>query len=157
LISLFKEGLKRQVDKNDTATHYDLGIAYMEMGLNAEAIDEFTLCLSDPEKVHTAHTMIGLSHVANGTMEAAIEHFKTALQSPILVPEARHELWFEIGNALELLGKASEALVWYEKVDEQNPQFRDVAARIERLGTVKTQSQEVDEFDAMFDNMISKD
>jgi tetratricopeptide (TPR) repeat protein len=157
VIAQFKEGVKRQVDKADTATHYDLGIAYMEMGLNGEAIEEFTLCLSDPEKVHTAHTMIGLSHVANAAMEPAIEHFKLALQSPRIAPESRHELWFEIGNALELLGSAGEALVWYEKVEEQNPQFRDVAARIERLGNVKTQAQEVDEFDAMFDNMISKE
>jgi len=157
VIAQFKEGVKRQVDKTDTATHYDLGIAYMEMGLHAEAIDEFRLCLSDPDKEHTAHTMIALSHVANGTMEAAIEHFKLALESRSLAPEARLELWFEIGNALELLGNASEALIWYEKVEEQNPQYRDVAARIERLGTNKTQAQEVDEFDAMFDNMISKD
>jgi len=157
VIAQFKEGVRRQVDKADTATHYDLGIAYMEMGLNGEAIEEFKLCLSDPEKEHTAHTMIGLSHVADGTMEPAIEHFKLALDSSRLAPESRHELWFEIGNALELLGSASEALVWYEKVEEQNPQFRDVAVRIERLGTVKTQAEEVDEFDTMFDNMISKE
>jgi len=157
VIAQFKEGVKRQVDKSDTATHYDLGIAYMEMGLHNEAIEEFRLCLDHGDRVHTAHTMIGLSHVANGTMEPAIEHFKQALTSPNLAPEAEMELWFEIGNALELLGNASDALVWYEKVEERNPQYRDVAARIERLGTVKTQNQEVDEFDAMFDNMIAKD
>jgi tetratricopeptide (TPR) repeat protein len=157
VIAQFKEGVKRQVDKTDTATHYDLGIAYMEMGLHNEAIEEFTLCLSDPEKEHTAHTMMGLSHVSNGTMEQAIEHFKLALEAPSLAQESELELWFEIGNALELLGNASEALIWYEKVEERNPQYRDVAARIERLGMVKTPTEEVDEFDAMFDNMISKD
>jgi tetratricopeptide (TPR) repeat protein len=149
--------VKRQVDKTDTATHYDLGIAYMEMGLHNEAIEEFKLCLDSADKVHTAHTMMGLSHVANGTMEEAIEHFKLALASPSLAPEAEMDLWFEIGNVLELLGNANDALVWYEKVEERSPQYRDVAARIERLGTIKTPTQEVDEFDAMFDNMISKD
>lgn len=157
VIAQFREGVKRQVDKSDTATHYDLGIAYMEMGLHGEAIEEFKLCLDNPEKEQTAHTMIGLSHVADGTMEPAIEHFKLALASPRITPEAELELWFEIGNALELLGNASEALIWYEKVEERDAQFRDVALRIERLGTVKTQAQEVDEFDAMFDNMIAKD
>jgi tetratricopeptide (TPR) repeat protein len=157
VIAQFKEGVKRQVDKGDTATHYDLGIAYMEMGLHAEAIEEFRLCLGSPDKDCTAHTMIGLSHVSNGTMEEAIEHFKLALASPQLVSPAELDLWFEIGNALELSGRGSEALVWYEKVEERNPQFRDVAARIERLGNVKTQAEEGDEFDTMFENMIAKE
>ena len=40
---------------------------------------------------------------------------------------------------------------------ELNPGFRDVTARIERLGVVKSEKEEVDEFDAMFDNMIVKE
>ncbi len=153
----FKEGVKRQVDKGDTATHYDLGIAYMEMGLHAEAIEEFKLCLDKPDKQCMAETMIGLSYVAKGEMANAAEHFKRALRSPSRSQEEELSLWFELGNASELLGKASEALVWYEKVEEKSPEFRDVAARIERLGIKKSAQQEGDEFDAMFDNMIIKD
>jgi tetratricopeptide (TPR) repeat protein len=157
VINQFKEGVRKQVDKNDTATHYDLGIAYMEMGLHAEAIDEFQLCLEGGERVHTAHMMIGLSYVAKGDMEPAIEHFQLALQSDQRTPDEELTLWFEIGNAYELLGKASEALVFYEKVEEASPGFRDVALRIERLGIKKTDQQETDEFDEMFDSMIVKD
>lgn len=157
VLAQFKEGVRRQVDKTDTATHYDLGIAYMEMGLHAEAIEEFTLCLQSPDKECTAHTMIGLSHVSNGAMEPAIAHFKLALASANVPPDAELDLWFEIGNALELGENTSEALVWYEKVEERNPTFRDVNLRIERIGTVKTHAQEGDEFDTMFDNMISKE
>jgi tetratricopeptide (TPR) repeat protein len=153
----FREGVRRQVDNSDTATHYDLGIAYMGMGLHAEAIEAFTLCLENPEKRHTAHTMIGLSHVAKGDMSTGISHFKQALVSPQCTPEDEVGLWFEIGNASELSGKASEALIWYEKVEEQNPAFRDVSARIERLGMIKTPQQEGDDFDEMFDSMIIKD
>lgn len=157
VLKQFKEGVKRQVDRADTATHYDLGIAYMEMGLHSEAIEEFKLCLDRPEKQCTAQTMIGLSYVAKGEMSLGIEHFKAALASDGCTSEEELGLWFEIGNANELLGKANEALVWYEKVEERNPEFRDVAQRIERLGTVKTAEQEGDEFDAMFDNMIIKE
>jgi tetratricopeptide (TPR) repeat protein len=157
VIHQFKEGVKRQVDKGDTATHYDLGIAYMEMGLHAEAIDEFQLCLEGGDRAYRAHTMIGLSYVAKGDMEPAIEHFQLALSGPSQSTEEQLTLWFEIGNACELLGKASEALVWYEKVEEENPTFRDVALRIERLGVKKTDEQEGDEFDEMFDNMIVKE
>jgi tetratricopeptide (TPR) repeat protein len=157
VLQQFKEGVKRQVDKADAATHYDLGIAYMEMGLHAEAIEEFKLCLDQPGKQCTSNTMIGLSYVSKGEMESAITHFKLALVAGDRQPDQELGLWFEIGNAYELLGKASEALIWYEKVEEQDAGFRDVAARMERLGVKKTQQQEVDEIDAMFDNMISKE
>jgi tetratricopeptide (TPR) repeat protein len=157
VIHQFKEGVRRQVDKADTATHYDLGIAYMEMGLHAEAIDEFQLCLEGGDRKGTAHTMIGLSYVAKGEMEPALTHFQQALATGHQNPEEQLTLWFEIGNAYELLGKASEALVFYEKVEEIDPAFREVSLRIERLGVKKTEQQETDEFDTMFDNMIVKE
>ena len=156
VLAQFKQGVAKQVDKADAATHYDLGIAYMEMGLHGEAIEEFKLCLVDATRRCTAHTMIGLSYVAKGDMELGIEHFKHALaENPR--PEEELGLWFEMGNAYELLGKSTDALVWYEKVEERDPHFRDVIQRIERLGTARTPEQEADEFDEMFDNMILKD
>jgi tetratricopeptide (TPR) repeat protein len=156
VLAAFKKGVAKQIDLADSATHYDLGIAYMEMGLHGEAIDEFKLCLTDPTRLCTAHTMIALSYVAKGDMEPGIEHFRSALTSR---PTEDEEigLWFEMGNAHELLGKNMEALVWYEKVEERNPNFRDVALRIERLGTSRSPEQESDEFDEMFDNMILKE
>ncbi|HEY2735495.1 MAG TPA: tetratricopeptide repeat protein, partial [Polyangiales bacterium] len=81
VLAQFKQGVARQVDKKDSATHFDLGIAYMEMGLNGEAIEEFKLCLDDPERICASHTMIGLSYVAKGDMELGIDHFKDALTS----------------------------------------------------------------------------
>jgi tetratricopeptide (TPR) repeat protein len=157
VISQFKKGVERSVDKSDTATHYDLGIAYMEMGLHAEAIEAFTLCLSNPERLCTAHTMIGMSHIAKGDMDAAIASFKNALAVPTVSETEEVDLWFEIGNACELLGKLTEALVYYEKVEERSPQFRDVAERIERLGNSKSTNQEEEEFDELFDSMILKE
>jgi pilus assembly protein FimV len=156
VLEQFKQGVARQVDKKDSATHHDLGIAYMEMGLQAEAIEEFKLCLDDPARACTAHTMIGLAYVAKGDMELGIDHFRQALESSP-TPDEELGLWFEMGNAYELLGKNMEALVWYEKVEERDPRFRDVALRLERLGTARTPEQEADEFDEMFDNMILKE
>ena len=39
----------------------------------------------------------------------------------------------------------------------QNPEFRDIAARLERTGGAKPQDREGDEFDRMFDDIILKD
>jgi tetratricopeptide (TPR) repeat protein len=156
VLAQFKQGVAKQVDRADSATHYDLGIAYMEMGLHGEAIDEFKLCLVDPTRTCQAHTMIAMSYVAKGDMELGIQHVKLALEENP-TPDEEIGLWFEMGNAHELLGKKMEALVWYEKVEERDPRFRDVVQRIERLGTARTPEQESDEFDEMFDNMIMKE
>jgi tetratricopeptide (TPR) repeat protein len=157
VLKQFKEGLRDKVEATDTATHHDLGIAYMEMGLHAEAIEEFKLCLGAADKQCTAHTMIGLSYVAKGEMQNGITHFKQALANPLHSPDEEQNLWFEIGNAYELLEQAPEALGWYRKVQDRNPRFRNVEARIARVGSTRNEQQEVDEFDAMFDNMIMKD
>jgi tetratricopeptide (TPR) repeat protein len=157
VLAQFKQGVARQVDKGDAATHYDLGIAYMEMGLHGEAIEEFKLCLSDPTRKCTAHTMIGLSYVANGDMELAVDHLQLALSEQPR-PEEELGLWFELGNAYELLGSNSEeALSWYERVNARDPHFRDVGLRIQRLRVSRTPEQESDDFDEMFDNMILKE
>jgi tetratricopeptide (TPR) repeat protein len=156
VLAQFKRGVAKQVDKKDAATHHDLGIAYMEMGLQLEAIEEFKLCLDDPTRQCSAHTMIALAYVAKGDMDLGIDHFKHALAANPSPPE-EVGLWFEMGNAHELLGKNMEALVWYEKVEERDANFRDVALRIERLGTARTPEQEADEFDEMFDSMILKE
>ena len=95
VLAAFKKGVAKQIDLADSATHYDLGIAYMEMGLHNEAIDEFKLCLGDLARTCTAHMMIAMSYVARGDMEPGIEHFRLALGSK---PTAEEEIcvWFEM-------------------------------------------------------------
>jgi len=156
VLSQFKQGVAEHVDATDVATHYDLGIAYMEMGLHNEAIDEFKLCVEDPERSCTAHTMVGLSHIANSDIQQGIEHLELALgENP--KPAEELGLWFELGNAYELLGKNAEALAWYEQVHARDAQFRDVAERVDRLAVIRAPEQAADEFDTMFDSMILKD
>src|SRR5688572_31615124 len=46
----FKAGVRAQVAEADSATHYDLGVAYKEMGLLGEAIAEFEAAALDPHR-----------------------------------------------------------------------------------------------------------
>lgn len=158
VIAQFKAGVDKQVSKDDAATHYDLGIAYMEMGLHEEAISEFKLCLTSAAHVCTAHTMIGLSFVAKGEWLASIEHFKGALAAPH-APADEVGLSFELGNAYEFLGKPKDAREYYAKVHAFDAGFRDVEVRLARVSEPdkKAAGGEGDDFDSLFDNMIMKD
>src|SRR3989338_3764675 len=44
----FKHGVEKQLSKEDSETHYNLGIAYMEMELYDDAMREFKIALKDP-------------------------------------------------------------------------------------------------------------
>ena len=116
-------------------THYDLGIAYKEMGLTEEAIGEFEVALQHGEgpRVVDAYTMLGHCLLEKGDAEAAIGQFQSALAEPACGPEARKALSFEIGAALEAIGRVAEALEAYVAVQAQDPRFRDVGARVEKL------------------------
>ena len=45
VFSAFKKGIEEQVDEGDADTHYDLAIAYKEMGLNEDAVRELEAVL----------------------------------------------------------------------------------------------------------------
>jgi tetratricopeptide (TPR) repeat protein len=137
-------------------SHYDLGLAYMEMELHENAIKEFKQCLDSPKLQCHAHTMIGLCLVARGEIREAVAHYEKGLASPHEDPEET-ELCFELGHAHELLRMGPEALEYYRKVAEKDPGFRDVKRRIDRLSGGGTPDAEIDEFDVLFDDLIVKD
>lgn len=129
----FKEGVAREIDEEDSATHFDLGIAYREMGLYDDAIREFELAGRAPLRTCNALTMIGLCHVDAGRYESAIEAFERALEAPHKLEGEIVGLHYEIGLAQSLRGEKSRAVEAFEKAAAIDPSFRDVSVRLEML------------------------
>ena len=132
----FRAKLQEVVRPEDVQTHYDLGIAYKEMGLIEEAFAEFELAFRHGGASRAADclTMLGLCEMERGNAAASIERFRRGLALPDLAPEARKSLGYEMGAALESLGQNAEALEQFETVGREDPRFRDVAERVSRLG-----------------------
>ncbi len=114
--------------------HYDLGIAYKEMGLLDEAIAEFNIAMQDPQRQVLCHMMIGLCYLNKGLMADAIAQFKGGLYAERIQERERLALYFELGQVYEQLADVREALYYYEKVAKRDPHFRDVDQRILALG-----------------------
>ncbi|MCA9666980.1 MAG: tetratricopeptide repeat protein, partial [Myxococcales bacterium] len=129
----FKRGVDNQVSDEDSDTHYDLGIAYREMGLLDDAIAEFKVAMRSREKEVLCHMMIGLCYAEKSMMSEAISQFKTGLYVEGITERETIALYFELGQAYEHLDDLREALYYYEKVGKKDPKFRDVATRIERI------------------------
>src|SRR5262249_30179527 len=82
VFAAFKEHVRAEVEGGDFRTHYDLGIAYKEMGLVDDAIEEFRTASGAPELYREACSMLGLCHWERGESDAAIQWYRAALQAP---------------------------------------------------------------------------
>ncbi len=133
VFSEFKKGVEKVVEKEDSATHFDLGIAYREMGLTDDAITEFSVAAQDESRRSESLTLIGLCMVEKEQYSEAINRFKDALHSAQIGEEQATGLYYEMGDVYERLQDLKEALFYFKKVYKRNPKFRDVTARLKSL------------------------
>ena len=120
--------LERPVDESDADTHYDLGLAYREMGLHDEAIKAFEKALRAPSREVQCRVMIGMCQRDQGNASEAIHQFKQGLHAEPQERE-RQSLHYEIGVTYEQIGDYSEALYYFEMVAKRDPNFADAAQR----------------------------
>ncbi len=135
LFKQFQRGVAEQLGEEDHATHFDLGLAYREMGLLDEAIGEFQLVLKSPELALDAMTLIANCYMDKGLAEEAASWFEKALKTPNLPAETELGLRYELARACEAAGNVAAALGHYAEVLAVNPAYRDVVERITRLRT----------------------
>ena len=158
----FKRGVQEQIGLEDTDTHFDLGIAYKEMGLLDDAIHEFDLSKSNPHRECIAYTMIGLCQIEKGAISEAIAYFKKGLYSDQKTDREELGLYFELGLAYELLHDPKEALYYYQKVMKREGGFRNVAGKVKSLTSPKSApppaaEPSIDDVDQAFDDLMGDD
>ncbi len=132
IFTQFKKGVEREL-KDDTAAHYDLGIAYKEMGLVNDAIGEFEIAMKDSARECDCSIMIALSHQQLGDNPKAIEFYQRALASPSCTPEAALNTNYELACLFETTGDIKNAVAHFKKVVDQDKTYRDVGDRIRAL------------------------
>lgn len=135
----FKKGLEKVVKPEDVDTHYDLGIAYKEMGLMDDAISEFTIarkgCVGKKKEIDCL-TMAGMLQVMKGDYPLAVDSFMQALTSEHSSGEVEKATRFELGMAYEGAGQPGRALTQYLKVQATDPSYREVGAMVDRLSAI---------------------
>ncbi len=153
----FKEGVRATVAESDAATHYDLGVAYKEMGLFADAQSEFELASRDPSRTCMCFAMIGMIYREQGDLAAAAEAYQRAAEAEHRTPEQEMSLHYDLGVVHQERGDTKTALFYLEKVRRQNPNYRDVSQRIAALSPRPQKAVgDDDDFDAAFDGLFEK-
>src|SRR5205085_12477639 len=102
----FKKGVEQQLDSEDYDTHYNLGIAYKEMGLIDEAIGEFQLASKDPKRSVECASMLGLCFLEKGMPQLAIKWYRKGLEIPEITEEEHVGLLYDLGSAYMEVGDA---------------------------------------------------
>jgi pilus assembly protein FimV len=122
--------LEKPVDDADADTHYDLGLAYKEMGLYHEAIKAFDKARRGSKEVQS-RLMIGICHREMGNGTEAVHQFKLGLHAGSISDRERQSLYYEIGATYEGMNDTTEALYYFEMVVKRDPGFADAAVRAE--------------------------
>ena len=129
----FKRVLDGQIDKNDTETHYSLGIAYKEMCLFDDAINEFQTASQDPQRRIDCLTLEGVCYRDKGAFDKAEVIFDNTLSVQGLAVEEIVSLRYELAILFETVGRQEEALRLYRQIQKDIPGFRDAAKKITLL------------------------
>lgn len=132
----FRKGIGEQLNREDTETHYNLGIAYMEMGLFNEASMEFKIALKDPELEFDCYTRLGLCAMSQFHAEEAIVYYLKGLKAEGKDDEERKGIMYELALAYEMAGKKEEALHIFSSVYRMDPFYREVGKKIKSLMAV---------------------
>ncbi|MDD3294041.1 MAG: tetratricopeptide repeat protein, partial [Geobacteraceae bacterium] len=124
-LELFRENLENQIEKEDAETHYNLGIAYMEMGLHDDAIKQFRIAANDPERELDCLTLHAVCSREKNDYEDSESILTTLLSLKGLQPERVQNLRYELGVLYMASGRKDEALQSFREIFVANPGFRD--------------------------------
>jgi tetratricopeptide (TPR) repeat protein len=114
---------------------YERGTALKNVGLFRQAAEHFEKAAQDPVYALKGFAQMGLSLKKSGKQEEAVTAFRRALQVPAISSKEQVQILYLLGRTLESLGRMPEALESYRWLRREAPQYRDVAMRIESLGT----------------------
>jgi pilus assembly protein FimV len=133
IVEGFKKGVAENLSAEDYDTHYNLGIAYREMGLLDEAVGEFQLAAKDPAHLVDCCAMLGLSFLEKGLPELAVKWYQRGLTAPDLKEEVMLSLLYDMGNVYMTMGDGAAAKKTFVELYGINSHYRDVVAKLEDL------------------------
>ena len=129
----FQRGVREQIGDTDYETHYNLGVAYKDMELMDEAIEEFRLASRGMERALECADLLGQCYLVKGKPEEAIRYLRVGLEVPGHPREAYHGIRYTLSLAYDTQGEVESALEQLEVVQGEDPRFRDVATRVQLL------------------------
>jgi tetratricopeptide (TPR) repeat protein len=124
--------VKSDVEEDDHRSRYDLGMAYLEMGLFVEAVREFQLAANSPTYRVRSLEMIGCCFINQNQPKLAIKQLMKGLA--LVQDDDRTALGIKYSLALayEMTGEIEKAKAMFEDVYVVDVAFRDVQEKVRK-------------------------
>jgi len=139
ILEQFKRGIEQNLDSEDYEAHYDLGIAFKEMGLLDEAIAEFQKALRSPEGRLRTSEALGICFYDKGQFGISETVLRRAVETDDAGDEAKIGLLYWLGRAAEAQGKELDAITSYERALAVDIRFMDLSDRVHRLAADRSE------------------
>ena len=137
MLTRFKQGIDENIDDADFQSHYDLGVAFKEMGLLDEAIAALQKALRAPEGKLRTSEMLGICFFEKGAFGVAESILRRGLDLPASGDQERLGILYWLGRALEQQGKKADARDLYGRVFAVDIRFLDAEQRVKALAKAK--------------------
>jgi len=128
------------IEDDDTETHYNLGIAYKEMGLINEAIGEFLVAIKNGYSIKTA-VILALCYLEKNNTEKALEFLSNAVNNSKLTKLRLLEIRYDIAMFYLSKSKNDIALLHFVSIENINPSFHDVQQKVEDLSKTSSAAE----------------
>jgi tetratricopeptide (TPR) repeat protein len=135
MLAQFKKGIDENVDLDDYQAHYDLGVAFKEMGLLDEAVAEFQRALRAPEGRLRTSEALGACFYEKGQYAVAEAVLRRAVDTLTGGDDEKIGLIYWLARSVEVQGRAEAARALYERALAVDIRFQDINERINRLMT----------------------
>lgn len=129
----FKSGIESQLGKEDSETHYNLGIAYMEMELFTEACKEFKIAAKDHNIEFDCYARLGLCYMLQAKPDEAVTYYLKSLKVKDRGEEERRGAMYELALAYEAAESKDEAAELYRAIYAVDPAYREVADKMKEF------------------------
>ncbi|HEY0405647.1 MAG TPA: tetratricopeptide repeat protein [Pyrinomonadaceae bacterium] len=127
----------------DYETHYNLGIAYKEMDLVDEAVEEFQAAASltaprdNTPRYLQCCNMLGHCFMQKSMPRLAVMWFRKGLETPGHTEDEYQALRYDLGLAHEQMGELERAIEIFTEVYGVNVSYRGVADKLRELQAQK--------------------
>jgi len=133
MLAHFRQKVAENIEVEDATSHYDLGLAFKEMGLVDEAISEFQVALRGGANPLATLELLGQCFVEKGQYAVAARVLDRALRIPNASDADLVGVLYQLGRSEEALGRPRQAVDYYERVLSVDIRFRDAGRRIDAL------------------------
>jgi tetratricopeptide (TPR) repeat protein len=129
----FRHEVTKESGTDQSLQHMTIARTYLEMGLTDEAIPALRTAAKSPRLRFEAASLLGRLYKERGEANAAIEWLERAAEAPAPTGDDGRALLYDLATTLEEAGETARALAVFLELQAEGTEYRDVAARTERL------------------------